>query len=124
MGNHATLHESGDARGSERYCSRQLASPRNLTRRSNPPRSTALTPRPGARPGCEEEPQARDMAVHGRRRHPRLALLDLEPTNVFRCGEIRRPSEESGETRDDAQIIMLGLRRKTPDVHIFDHSLP
>jgi hypothetical protein len=73
--------------------------------------------------GCEEKPQARDMAVHRWRRHPRLALLDLEPTNVFRCGEIRRPSEESGETRDDAQIIMLGLRRKTPDVHIFDHPL-
>src|ERR1700722_12980470 len=50
MGNHATLHESGDARGSERYCSRQLASPRNLTRRSNPLRSTAPTPRCGARP--------------------------------------------------------------------------
>src|SRR5665213_3354788 len=50
MGNHATLHESGDARGSERYCSRQLASPGNLTRRSNPPRSTAPTPRCGARP--------------------------------------------------------------------------
>ena len=63
------------------------------------------------------------MAVHRRRWHPRLMLLDLKPANILGRGEIRRASKESGETLDDAQIVMLGLRRKTSDVHILDHPL-
>ena len=37
----------------------------------------------------EEEPQRRDDAVHGRRRHAGLALLDLEPAHVIRRRRIR-----------------------------------
>jgi hypothetical protein len=37
----------------------------------------------------EEEPQRRHDAVHGRRRHAGIALLDLEATHVIRRRRIR-----------------------------------
>jgi hypothetical protein len=37
----------------------------------------------------EEEPQRRHNAVHGRRRHARITLFDLEPANVIRRRRIR-----------------------------------
>src|SRR5665213_4342207 len=96
MGNHATLHESGDARGSERYCSRQLASPRNLTRRSNPPRSTALTPRPGARPRIR-----RSLARSGGDRRSRLSTNSQRPCTIAlrRLCRSRRDLAEIGLVR-------------------------
>jgi hypothetical protein len=50
------------------------------------------------------------MAVHRRRRHPGLALLDLEPTDILGGRTIRGAAKEGGETRDDALIVVLGLR--------------
>src|SRR5918997_4704962 len=63
------------------------------------------------------------MAVHRRRRRPGLALFDLEPTNVLGRRSVRGASQENGKAGHDAQVIVLGLRRKTPDAHIFDHPL-
>ena len=37
----------------------------------------------------EEEPQRRDNAVHGRRRHAGIALFDLEAAHVIRRRRIR-----------------------------------
>ena len=73
--------------------------------------------------GGEEEPQTRDMAVHRRRRHPGLALLDLAPPNVLGRGAIRGSSEESGETRNDADVVALGLLAKPAQGHVFDEAL-
>jgi hypothetical protein len=50
------------------------------------------------------------MAVHRRRRHPGLALLDLEPTDILGGRPIRGAAQEGGETRDDALVVVLGLR--------------
>ncbi len=66
----------------------------------------------------EEEPQRRDMAVHRRRGHPRLTLLDLKPANILGRGVIRRASEESGETLDDADDSRAGSSRRKPRTFI------
>jgi hypothetical protein len=63
------------------------------------------------------------MAVHRRRRRPSLALLNLEPPNVLSRGAIRGSSEESGETRDDADVVVLGLLAEPAQGHVFDETL-
>jgi hypothetical protein len=38
------------------------------------------------------------------------SLLDLEPTDILGGRTIRGAAKEGGETRDDALIVVLGLR--------------
>jgi hypothetical protein len=70
---------------------------------------------------AEEEPQCRHRAVHRRRPHPALGLVQLEAAKVLRRRRVRRPAEEDGERPDVADIIGLRLLDELADGHVFDH---
>ena len=71
----------------------------------------------------EEEPQRRHDAVHGRRRHAGLALLDLEPAHVIGRRRVRRAPQERGEASDVANVVVLCRSREPAHVHVVDQTL-
>src|SRR4029077_4746170 len=50
--------------------------------------------------------------------------MKLIAAHVFEARGIGRAAEESGEVLDPLHVVMLGLRRKLADRHVFDHALP
>ena len=69
----------------------------------------------------EKEPQRRRRAVHGRRLHALLALVQLEPAQILRLGCIRRTAEEDCEVLNVADVIALRLLAEAADGHVLDH---
>jgi hypothetical protein len=70
----------------------------------------------------EKEPQRRDRRVDRRRPDVRFAQVQLEQTEVFGGGRLRRSTEEVRESLDCADVIALRLRGQTPDGHVLDHA--
>src|SRR6478735_10187657 len=50
--------------------------------------------------------------------------MKLIAAHIFEARGIGRAAEESGEVLDPLHVVMLGLRRKLADRHVFDHALP
>src|ERR1700722_11793577 len=71
----------------------------------------------------EEEPQRRHDAVHGRRRHTGLALLDLELAHVIGRRRVRRAPQERREASDIANVVVLCRSREPAHVHVVDQTL-
>ena len=71
----------------------------------------------------EEETQGGNSAVHGRRIHAALGLLDLEATDVLGSRSIGRALEKGSETGDGADVVVTGLVGKPADGHVLDEAL-
>src|SRR6476620_12292001 len=50
--------------------------------------------------------------------------MKLIAAHIFEARGIGRAAEESGEVLDPLHVVMLGLRRKLADRHVFDHAPP
>src|SRR3546814_3843500 len=58
----------------------------------------------------KEEPQRADDAVHRRRRHARLVLLELELPDILGARGVGRATQPGREPSDVAKIVTLRLR--------------
>src|SRR4051794_19184367 len=50
--------------------------------------------------------------------------MQLVAAHVLETRRIRGSSEKRREVLDPLHVVMLGLRRKLADRHVFDHALP
>src|SRR5215467_3613233 len=48
--------------------------------------------------------------------------MQPKATHVLRPGRGRRAAEEGGQVLDPLHVVMLGLRCKPADRHVFDHA--
>ena len=73
--------------------------------------------------GAEEEAKRGHGAVHGRRIHAALGLLDLEPTDVLGRRRAGRAGEKCGEAGDGAEVVLAGLLGEPAHGHVGDEAL-
>jgi hypothetical protein len=55
--------------------------------------------------------------------HARLGQLQLETTNVVRCGRIGRSLQKCSETSAAVDVTALRVRTEFARVHVLDHAL-
>lgn len=71
----------------------------------------------------EEKAQCGHGAVHGRRTHAALGLLDLEAADVLRGGSAGRALEEGSKAGDGADVVFAGFVGKPTHGHVRDEAL-
>src|SRR3546814_14835850 len=71
----------------------------------------------------KEEPQRADDAVHRRRRHARLVLLELELPDILGARGVGRATQPGREPSDVAKIVTLRLRGEPAQGHVVHQSL-
>src|SRR5512132_787689 len=50
--------------------------------------------------------------------------MQLEKSQVFGRGSIRRSTQKDGEVLDGADVVALGIGAEVADRHVFDHAPP
>jgi len=71
----------------------------------------------------EEEAQGGHSAVHGRRIHAALGLMDLEAADVLCGGGAGRALEKGGKPGDSADVVFAGLVCEPAYGHVLDEAL-
>ena len=71
----------------------------------------------------EQETQRRHRAVDGRRARPAVALMQLEPADVFGRRRVGRSPQEGRKTTDVADIVTPGMLAQAAHRHVIEHPL-
>src|SRR5271170_7078961 len=70
----------------------------------------------------EEKPQRRNRTVDGRRADLVRSEMQLEKPQLFSSRRVGRSAEKLCQLRNGANVVVLGLRRKIANRHVFDHA--
>ena len=71
----------------------------------------------------EEELQAAERGIDGRRRCAGLDHVQLEGPKILGSGRVRRSLEIGGEPANGADVVDLGLAVELAHPHVVDHAL-
>jgi hypothetical protein len=66
--------------------------------------------------------QRRNRAVHARRTHAGLRLMQLETAKILRHGHTRRRAQEGCERPHLPDIVVARLLNEVAHRHVFDHA--